>query len=191
MAKSKRTKEDLIHEIRKYWDHKGLYDLWMRVCKENKPSSFWSSGKALEHIIIRAFEIEGAEVKYPFEVSYDNKIVEQIDGAIFVNGLSVLSECKDYAKGKIDIEPIAKLRNQLLRRPNGVIGSVFSMTEFTEPMKILSSYVYGPIILLWSVEEIEYCLKYRCFTKALVAKYRQAVAFANYAFRYDIAKKYD
>ena len=64
-------------------------------------------------------------------------IVEQIDGAVHTNGLSCLIECKDQA-GNVNIDPIAKLRNQLLRRPPAVCGILFSTSGFTEATEILT-----------------------------------------------------
>jgi hypothetical protein len=54
--------------------------------------------------------------------------VEQIDGVVYSDELACLVECKDEA-GKVNFEPIAKLRNQLLRRPGAAIGMVFSRSE--------------------------------------------------------------
>lgn len=190
MTKKVATGEEMVHKIRSYWDHQSLYKIWQSNCETTSSNSFWKKGKALEYIILRAFEIEGTFVKYPFEVSVNNKIVEQIDGAIFADGLSVLCECKDYDWEKINIEPIAKLRSQLQRRPNGTIGCVFSMTDYTTSMTILMSFINGQTILLWDKDEIEYCLRYQCFTKALREKYRHAVEYANYYFKYNISKKY-
>ncbi len=58
--------------------------------------------------MIRSFELEGAEVAYPFVVQMGGTIVEQIDGAVHTNGLSCLIECKDQV-GNVNIDPIAKL----------------------------------------------------------------------------------
>jgi hypothetical protein len=97
----------------------------------------WPPGIAFEHIVIRAFEIENAIVTWPFKVRQGRRILEQIDGAIYCDGLSCLVESKDYSSA-INVEPIAKLRNQLSRRPVGTLGIVFSRTDFTEPSKILA-----------------------------------------------------
>ena len=84
-------------------------------------------------------------------------IVEQIDGAVHTNGLSCLIECKDQA-GNVNIDPIAKLKNQLSRRPNGVIGLMFSSTSFTEATVYLSQYNMNQTVLLWDGDDIDYGL---------------------------------
>jgi hypothetical protein len=53
---------------------------------------------------------------------------------------------------------MAKLRNQLLRRPSGVIGCVFSSAGFTGPALTLARYMSPQAILLWQGPEIEYLL---------------------------------
>jgi len=75
--------------------------------------------------------LEGFDVTYPYSVRVGGTIVEQIDGAIYTDGLSCLVECKDQ-DSNIAIDPVAKLRNQLLRRPAGAVGVVFSTTGFME-----------------------------------------------------------
>ncbi|MCC5621225.1 aminotransferase class I/II-fold pyridoxal phosphate-dependent enzyme, partial [Nostoc sp. CHAB 5715] len=44
------------------------------------------------------------------------EVLEQIDGVVYSEGLAYIIECKDECEA-VDILPIAKLRNQLLRRP--------------------------------------------------------------------------
>ncbi len=36
----------------------------------------WASGKAFEHIILQAFALEGAEVRWPFEVREGRHAIE-------------------------------------------------------------------------------------------------------------------
>jgi hypothetical protein len=59
-----------------------------------------------------------------------------------------LIECKDTFK-EVNIEAIAKLRNQLLRRPAATIVSVFSRSGFTEAKVTLTGFVAPQTILLW------------------------------------------
>ncbi|MFM5983876.1 MAG: restriction endonuclease, partial [Sphaerospermopsis kisseleviana] len=110
------------------WDD--LIKLWSEI-KAKKTSNFWDAGKALEYLILRAFQLDGAEIAWPYIVKVQDKIVEQIDGVIYTDSLACLIECKDTSD-EVNIEPIAKLRNQLLRRPASAIGSVFSRSGFTE-----------------------------------------------------------
>jgi Restriction endonuclease len=72
-----------------------------------------------------------------------------------MGGLSCLIECKDQ-DGNIAIDPVAKLRNQMLRRPVGVIGLVFSTAGFTDATKILARYGGNQAILLWNGLDIQY-----------------------------------
>ena len=120
--------------------------------------------------MIRSFELEGAEVAYPFTVQMGGMIVEQIDGAVHTNGRSCLIECKDQA-GTVNIDPIAKLKNQLSRRPNGVIGSMVSSTSFTEATVYLSQYNMNQSVLLWNSDDITYGLTQQFMSRGLFRKY--------------------
>ncbi|RKG94091.1 restriction endonuclease [Corallococcus terminator] len=147
-----------------------------------KTLSGWPDGKAFEHLILRAFEIEGAEVTWPFSVRRDGQELEQIDGAVRDDGLSCLVEAKHWAE-KVDYTTIAKLRAQLNRRPSQVIGSVFSASGYTAPAKVLAQFTASPNVLLWELDDIEYGLKNRAMRKGLQAKFRHAVehGFTDYS----------
>jgi hypothetical protein len=153
------------------WDN--LIELWSQI-KEKKTSKFWDAGKALEYLVLRAFELNGADIAWPYSVTIQGKIVEQIDGVVYTNSLACLIECKDTTE-EVNIGPIAKLRNQLLRRPATTIGSVFSRTGFTEPTVTLTGFVAPQTILLWGGEEIEYSLENKRICEFLVKKYRVCV----------------
>ena len=154
------------------WD--GLRSLWTQLNQRNTPG--WDAGKAFEYLVLRAFELDGADVRYPYSVRLFEEEVEQIDGAIHCLGLSCLVESKDYAdKTNVDIAPIAKLRNQLLRRPSSTIGAVFSRTRFTKPAYHLSSFSLPQTILLWNGKEIRYALEQEVICELLVLKYRICV----------------
>jgi hypothetical protein len=159
--------------IRRYKNHRDLLRLW-KTMSSNTVSPVWGSGKAMEHLVLRAFELEKASVQYPFEVKKDGMVVEQIDGVIYTNGLNCLIECKD-TKYPEKIEVVAKLRSQLQRRPQQVIGVVFSRSGFTDPAILLAEYASPQNVLLWGGDEIEFALKNRYFCKGLLAKYRNAV----------------
>lgn len=100
--------------------------------------------------------------------------VEQIDGAIHSGGLWCLIECKD-ATVPVNVEPIAKLRNQLLRRHGGSIGLVFSTNGFTPPALTLAQFLAPQIVLLWSGQEIAFLLEREDFCSALLKKYQYSV----------------
>src|SRR3954470_17424308 len=88
-------------------------------------------GKALEHLVVRAFKLGALDAEYPYHVPPGGRILEQIDGAIFMEGQCFLIECKD--EDATDIEAISKLRIQLLRRPESTLGCVFTRQRFTGP----------------------------------------------------------
>jgi hypothetical protein len=149
-----------------------LLALWEEIKLGETPD--WDPGKAFEYLILRAFEIEGSTVTYPFIVQLEGTIVEQIDGAIYTDGLSCLVECKDQ-DSKIAIDPVAKLRNQLLRRPSGIVGVVFSRSSFTEPMLVLAQYSASQPILLWDQFDLDYTLSHQHMRIGLAKKYRYCV----------------
>jgi hypothetical protein len=179
------SEDELKNKIQTYdWDK--LTVLWQQIQDDDTPE--WKSGKALEYFILRAFELEGAEVRYPFSVptstlaSYNKgNDLEQIDGVVYVNGLACLVECKDYQKA-INFEPIAKLRSQLMRRPSTTIASIFSIEGFTESASILLDFIYPQTILAWEKNQIDCCLREKFFCKALTKKYQRAIEFGTYNF---------
>jgi len=157
---------------------KALRKLWSAIESEDTPG--WEAGKALEYLVLRAFQLDGAEVTWPFSVRLadDEVDTEQIDGVIYLDGLACLVECKDYRR-PVNIEPIAKLRNQLLRRPASTLGIVFSRSGFTTPARLLAQYIYPQPILLWSGEEIRFALDrgQGAMREGLRTKYRHCVEF--------------
>jgi hypothetical protein len=156
-------------------DYDGLRDLWSRVCQgETVPG--WPPGLAFEHLLLRAFELEGATVVWPYQVRHEGsrRPIEQIDGAVYVDGLGCLFEAKDH-DNDVSFEPIAKLRSQLLRRPPAVIGIVFSRKGFTPAAKVLTRYMMPQTVLLWEGAEIAYALEREGMRATLRAKYRYAV----------------
>lgn len=159
------------------WDN--LIKLWLEIESGNTPN--WDAGKALEYLILRAFQLDNAEITWPYSVYLDRDEIEQIDGVVYADGLSCIIECKDTTR-PVKIEPIAKLRNQLLRRPAATIGSIFSRNGFTEASETLAGFVAPQTILLWGGEEIKYCLEIKSMRRALIKKYRFCVeqGLANY-----------
>jgi hypothetical protein len=149
-----------------------IFQLWQQVQVGETPD--WDAGKALEYLVLRAFELEGADVTYPFSVQVGGVVVEQIDGVVYTNGLSCLVECKDR-NSNLAIDPVAKLRNQLLRRPFGAIGVVFSTMGFTEATQILAQYSTNQAILLWDGSELDYALPTGGMCRGLVRKYRYCI----------------
>ncbi|MEJ7639416.1 MAG: restriction endonuclease [Singulisphaera sp.] len=153
------------------WD--ALAELWQRI--QDGTASEWDEGKALEHLVVRAFELSGLLVEYPYDVPPGGRPIEQIDGIVYLDYLPFLVECKD--KGSVDIEAIAKLRNQLLRRPPTTMGCVFNTGAYTLPALILADFAVPHQITLWSGNDIEAALEGRDFREMLVKKYRDLCKF--------------
>lgn len=163
------TQEENYQQKIAGYDRPKLLKLWKKI--ETRKTPGWDTGKAFEYLILRAFQIEGAEVTQPYTVRLDGEDIEQIDGVVYTDGLACLTECKDTIN-KVNIEPIAKLRNQLLRRPATALGIIFSRSGFTEPAFTLAQFMTPQTILLWSGEEVNYALEMQCFRQSLVKKYR-------------------
>jgi hypothetical protein len=149
-----------------------LRELWDKI--QHERATDWDPGKALEYLVPRAFQLDGARVKWPYRVPLHDEIVEQIDGVIEVDGLFCLVETKDWNK-PISIDPIAILRNQLLRRPASTIGMVFSSSGYTDAALLLAGYLGGQTILLWLPGEITLALKKEQIVPLLLAKYRACI----------------
>jgi hypothetical protein len=149
-----------------------LRDMWDQILEGI--ATGWDSGKAFEYLIPRAFQLDGARIKWPYRISLHEEIVEQIDGVVEAAGLHCLLESKDWSK-PISIEPIAILRNQLLRRPATTIGLVFSRSGYTEAAPLLAGYLGGQTILLWYPAELTLALTKEKIVPLLEAKYRACV----------------
>lgn len=157
-------------------DWNGLSGLWSGIRAGRTPG--WEPGKAFEYLILRAFELDGAEVRWPYEVPLDGEVVEQIDGAVYAAELACLVEAKDTDKA-VDFEAIAKLKQQLNRRPPGVMGLLFTRSRFTPPATKLAQILAPQNILLWTGDDVSVVLRRREIVWALEAKYRYCVEFAR------------
>ena len=153
-------------------DRDQLFDFWKAIESLNTPG--WEPGKAFEYCVLRAFELEGGEVTWPYSVKLDEQEVEQIDGVISLGGLFCLVESKQR-QPLVNIESIAKLRNQLARRPAAAIGVVFSYSGFTEPARVLARYLAPQTILLWEGGEVRYALHHQLMAYGLRMKFKYAV----------------
>jgi hypothetical protein len=156
-------------------DWQGVRNLWAQVREGNTPE--WAGGEALEYLVLRAFEldpVEPAVVRYPYEVKLFGKIVEEIDGAVHLPGLSCLVESKDWGES-VPFGPIAKMRNQLLRRPAGTIGVMFAKQEFADPAKYLAHFTMPQAILLWPGAQLEMALENGRICEYLRLKHRLCV----------------
>ncbi len=165
-------------------DWHALRMLWREI--EAGSALGWPPGRALEHLVLRAFQLSGGEVAWPYRVRMGDEVVEQIDGAVHVRGLSCIVECKDTAV-PLSIDAVAKLRNQLLSRPAGAVGLLFSRSGFTLPATMLGRFVAPQTILLWDGNDIAYHLEHEDFAEGLVQRYRRSVE--NGMMKYDIPRE--
>lgn len=113
-------------------------------------------------------------VRWPYRVHIEGELVEEIDGAVYVAGLSCLVEAKDTA-AQVDVSFLAKLRNQLGRRPAATVGLFFSRSGFTDAALTLVTYFAPQTVLLWDEDDISYVLERESIVDALETKYRSAV----------------
>jgi len=150
---------------------------------KNRDTPGWDRGNAFEYLVLRAFQLNGAVVRWPYGVSLygQTEIVEEIDGSVRVWGLYSLVESKDE-DGNIAIAPIAKLRNQLLRRPAGTLGMVFSSHGFTEPAIQLAHFALPQSILLWTGDQVEYALYHQNIGELCEMKHRMCVDYGMLDF---------
>ena len=166
------SENEYKRRIDKY-DLARLLHLWEAVKAGNTPD--WEPGKAFEYLVLRAFQLEGADIRWPYMVKIHDVQIEQIDGVVYSDGLACLVECKDHEQ-PVAYAPIARLRSQLLRRPAGAIGIVFSgRSEFTDPALTLTRFTAPQTILLWRPDDVDYVLSQRRMRRALIEKYRHCV----------------
>lgn len=167
------TADDYRTIIEQY-DWHDLRVLWDAI--KARQTRGWEPGKAFEYLVIRAFQRDGAAVTWPFSVRLFGEEVEQIDGAVYWEGLSCLIESKDTSDN-MTVAPIAKLRNQLLRRPAGTLGILFTSGGVTDAARSLAYFSLPQAILLWSGDELEHALHEERMGEFLIWKYRACVEF--------------
>lgn len=126
-------------------------------------------------MVVRAFEIEGAEVTYPFRVAVHdgNKTTEQIDGAVGHGGARFLLESKAWNK-LVSRGPLALLSSQLARRPPATMGMIFTLKGYTEAATALTNMTSPVRILLWTPDELARAIGEGAMKRALEFKYRYA-----------------
>ena len=142
------------------------------------PTQAWESGKAMEYLVLRAFELEQIRVRYPFSVQNrltgERTTLEQIDGVVYSESLACLVESKDW-RDPVDFDEIARLQSNLQRRPTSAIGLFFARSGYTEPAQVLTRIRMQPTVLLWEWGEVRVALEKRKMREALHLKYRFAV----------------
>jgi hypothetical protein len=162
-----------------------LGDLWEEIKSGSTPA--WDKGKALEHLVVRAFELSGIEVGYPYDVPPVGKPIEQIDGVIYLDQLVFLIECKD--SDSVDVGVIAKMRHQLERRPPTTFGCIFAAGRFTESALIVAGLTPPHRLILWNKGDIETALGSKNFGSALLTKYRNLCRLGMTDYSTDLMKR--
>lgn len=172
MAKSSKKGKSYIERSRQlHWSD--LRRLWRQIASERTPG--WDEGKALEHLVVRAFELGGHDVEYPYEVPPAGTAVEQIDGIVYWQNLAFLIECKD--KERNDVGVAAKVRHQLERRPSTTFGCIFVAGSFTPSALLLTDITPPQRIVLWQATDIDDGLRLEDFGSVLLKKYRHLCRF--------------
>jgi hypothetical protein len=83
-------------------------------------------------------------------------------------------ECKDWTT-PAGYEPIAKMREMLARRPQFVIGSVFTTSYFTLN-SVQNLNRHSPQnILLWERADVDFCLKTEAMCEGMTQKLRKLI----------------
>jgi hypothetical protein len=155
------------------WTWADVERLWPEV--QGRTVSGWDAGKALEHLVVRAFALSGLRVEYPYEVPFEGRVLEQVDGMVYLGDVPFLIECKD--RRVVDIEVVARLRSRLERRPPSTMGCVFSSGRFTEPAVVLANFAVPHRITLWSGEDVSEGIALRDFAAVLRRKYHELCMF--------------
>jgi Restriction endonuclease len=140
--------------------------------RDNLPG--WPPGRALEYLVLRAFQLEGAEVTWPYEVRRKGVLLEQVDGAVYCDGTTCLIEAKAHSE-PIDFMAISRMKARLLRRPRTVIGAVFSVGEFTEAAYQLTECLPPPDVLLWDGDDLGWALQRQAMREGMRKKLRHAI----------------
>lgn len=153
-------------------DWSALRRLWLAVKAGHTPG--WPPGKAFEYLVLRAFELDGAEVVWPYLVDMGGEPIEEIDGAVYTGRYSCLVESKDTG-APANVTALAKLKTQLTRRPADVIGLFFSRSGFTEGAYALAGFFAPQTVLLWTGSDVDYVMESEAIFASLQMKYRLSV----------------
>jgi hypothetical protein len=156
----------------------GLRALWEQI--QAGETQEWDQGRAFEHLVVRGFELSGLRVEYAYDVPPEGRTIEQIDGIVFLGDTPFLIECKD--RDGVDIVAVAKMRNQLLRRPFVTMGCVLITGEFTEPALILAGLAVPHQITLWAGDDIHAAVDANDFKTALEKKYNDLCMYGLITF---------
>lgn len=163
-----------MRQVAETWTAADLLRFWERI-KNGKRIPGWQKGGAFEYLIIRAFQLEGTRVCWPFQVTYPQKFgtMEQIDGIVYLGERAFLLESKDLSEPAA-IEAVAKLRFRLEGRPPSMMGVLFSVQDFTLPTEVFTQFVSPLNVLLWGRADLDVAIKSSTMTDGLKRKLEHA-----------------
>jgi hypothetical protein len=153
--------------------HEELLKLWSGLRVGIAPAD-WPPGVLLEYLLLRAFQLEGAEVTWPYRVYRGRVLLEQIDGVVYFDGVTCLVEAKDVTRA-VDTVALVRLKSLLVRRPRTIVGALFITGEFSEAAFSLAEMLPPPDVLLWKGKELEWALQGRRLLEGMRRKLRYAV----------------
>ncbi len=184
--------EKAIREIRQYTRGQ-LREFWQFIREQHrdqtpnpgllhhdmvadKSGERWKGGQAFEYMILRFFELDGAEVTYPYGpiIGLDG-MKQETDGFIYAQGLRCMVESKDWSR-EVGMSTVAKLKDRMLHRNSQLIGSIFCSRNGFNRTALSAAFLeqsrYN--ILLWDGDEIDCLISQPTgnFVKALHTKYR-------------------
>lgn len=163
------------------WDRKEMRAI-RDVLLQGKTPKGWDKGKALEYLVLRAFEADKLEVTFPFNVAFAKQTVEQIDGSVVLSGIRFLLESKSGLSSSVDFTPIGKLHAQLSRRPATTLGIVFALNDFSPAAVDLADRT-GPRVMLWHPGDLELGLEKKgAMRRVLDVKYARAQEYGVASF---------
>lgn len=167
---------DMMMNAASGWDRDKLLSLWSEIRQGD--ASDWPAGKKFEYLVIRAFQLEGIAVRWPYLVTLKGTagVMEQFDGAIHLEARTFLIESKNLSDSAA-IEALAKLRFRLERRPPGTMGLLFSVSGFSLPAETFAQYATPMNVLLWSGGDVDYALPKGRMVQGLEDKMRHAIEF--------------
>lgn len=154
-------------------DGMGVRRMWQVVLAGDNLLG-WPPGKALEYLILRAFQLEGAEVTWPYEVRRNGLLLEQIDGAVYFDGLACLVEAKAWST-PLDFSVIAKMKAQLLRRPTMTLGVVFMLGGVSAAAVSMIHLLPPPNVQLWIGEDLAWAMERGALREGVRRKLRHAI----------------
>ncbi|HET7231040.1 MAG TPA: hypothetical protein VFJ16_13600 [Longimicrobium sp.] len=159
-----------MEEEAKAWSRDDLLRVWDHI-KARQPLDGWLRGKAFEYFVIRAFDVEGLRVKWPYVVTYRQKlgIVEQNDGFIYLGDRPFLVESKDLSD-PLEVESVAKLRFRLESRPPGTMSVLFNSTRFSLATEVFAQFAVPLNVVLWRGQDFDYALPTASMAAGLQAK---------------------